>query len=269
MKDHKKIFHRKPQKEAEDHLFPDGTKDFCFGIKPVQEALEAGKTLDKVLVQKGLQGEAWQELQELLKEHEVQTQYVPIEKLNRITRKNHQGIIAFISPVGFHDLEQLLPTIYEEGRTPFFLVLDGITDVRNFGAICRTAYAAGVDAVIVPQKGGAAINADAVKTSAGALFKLKVCKAKVLPRSIEYLKASGLKIVAVTEKESKMHSDLELKGPIALVMGAEDKGISPSCLELADLQAGIPMIGDIDSLNVSVAAGVMLYEIIRQRNLTS
>lgn len=255
--------HRDIFKRRED---PTETKDFCYGMKPVEEAVKAGKTIDKLLVQKGLQGEAWNDLSKLLAENEIAINYVPFEKLNRVTRKNHQGIIAFISPVPFYDIEQVLPMLYEEGKTPFILALDGITDVRNFGAICRTAYCAGVDAIIVPEKGGAAINGDAVKTSAGAMFNLKICKVRFIDKTLEFLKMSGLKVIACTEKESEKYHSQDLTGPAVLVMGSEDKGISEGNLKLADIRAGIPMIGDLGSLNVSVAAGVLLYEIFKQRN---
>jgi len=236
-----------------------------FGIRAVIEAINSGKEIDKVLLKKGEGGDLFKEVFELIRQHKVPFQYVPVEKLNRITRKNHQGVIAFVSPVIFHDIENLLPELFEQGKTPLILVLDQVTDVRNFGAIVRTAECAGVDAVLVPDKGAARINADAVKTSAGALHLVPVCRARDLKRAVLYLQQSGLKIVAATEKSSENYIKTDYSGPVAIVMGSEEFGIDRQILDLADDRVQIPILGQIQSLNVSVAAGLLVYEAVRQR----
>lgn len=240
--------------------------DFVFGTRAVIEAVKNGKTIDKVLIKKGLHNELFSELLQLLKENNIVFQFVPIEKINRVTRKNHQGVLAFVSPVEFDDIESVLPGIYETGKSPLLLVLDQITDVRNFGAIVRSAECAGVQAVIIPEKGMARIGADAVKTSAGAIHHMPVCKVKSLEHTVRYLKESGLKIVAATEKGNTIYTDADFTGPLAIVMGSEDTGISPGILRLADEQLKIPILGKIESLNVSVSAALMIYEAVRQRN---
>jgi 23S rRNA (guanosine2251-2'-O)-methyltransferase len=197
----------------------------------------------------------------------VPVQKVPLEKLNRITLKNHQGVIAFISPVTFQHIEDIIPSIYEEGRMPFIVVLDGVTDVRNFGAIARTCECAGVDAIVVPIKGGAALNGDAVKTSAGALLKIPVCREHNIVNALKFIVSSGIKVVAATEKASQNYTETSMSEPLAIVMGAEDEGVSPEILRLCDNMVKIPMLGTIDSLNVSVAAGVLIYEAVRQRGV--
>lgn len=239
--------------------------DMIFGIRAVIEAINSGKEIDKVLLKKGEGGDLFKEVFELIRQHKVPFQYVPVEKLNRITRKNHQGVIAFVSPVIFHDIENLLPELFEQGKTPLILVLDQVTDVRNFGAIVRTAECAGVDAVLVPDKGAARINADAVKTSAGALHLVPVCRARDLKRAVLYLQQSGLKIVAATEKSSENYIKTDYSGPVAIVMGSEEFGIDRQILDLADDRVQIPILGQIQSLNVSVAAGLLVYEAVRQR----
>ena len=236
-----------------------------FGIRAVIEAINSGKEIDKVLLQKGERGDLFKEAFDLIRQHEIPFQYVPVEKLNRITRKNHQGVIAFVSPVTFYDIENYLPTLFEEGKNPVILVLDQVTDVRNFGAIVRTAECAGVDAVLVPDKGAARINADAVKTSAGALHLVPVCRTKDLKKSILYLQQSGLKIIAATEKSSENYIKTDYRGPVAIVMGSEEFGIDRQILDLADDRVQIPILGKIQSLNVSVAAGLLVYEVVRQR----
>jgi len=242
-------------------------KDMIFGIRAVIEAVQAGKEIDKVLMRRDMTSELTRELFSVLNGIEVPVQKVPIEKLNKITMKNHQGVIAFISPVTYQRIEDIIPTIYEEGRMPFIVVLDGITDVRNFGAIARTCECAGVDAIVVPLKGGAALNGDAVKTSAGALLSIPVCREANLGNAIKYLSNSGLRIVAASEKSEKNYTKMSAAEPIAIVMGAEDFGVSPDHLRLCDEMLSIPMLGAIDSLNVSVAAGVLIYEVVRQRQL--
>lgn len=236
-----------------------------FGLRPVIEAIEAGKTVDKLFVQKGLQGEIFYELRKLITEYEIPTQYVPLEKLNRLTRKNHQGIFAFLSPIEFHDIESLLPQIYESGKNPFILILDRVSDVRNFGAIARTAECVGVDAIIVPHKGSASINADAVKTSTGALYNIPVCKEANLKKTIQFLKNSGIQVVGATEKAAEFMYEADYSVPTAVLMGSEEDGISDELLKIADRIVKLPMFGTTSSLNVSVACGVFMYEVIRQR----
>nr|WP_319997331.1 23S rRNA (guanosine(2251)-2'-O)-methyltransferase RlmB [uncultured Draconibacterium sp.] len=241
-------------------------EDFLFGTRAVIEAIKKGKTIDKILIKKGLRNELISELQQLIKESEIGVQYVPIEKINRITRKNHQGVLAFISPIEFDNIETVIPGIYEEGKTPLLLVLDQITDVRNFGAIARSAECAGVQAIIIPEKGMARIGADAVKTSAGAIHNIPICKTNNLYHTVRFLKDSGIKIVAATEKGDKLYSNADMKSPLAIVMGSEDTGVSAQILKLADEQLRIPILGQIESLNVSVSAALMIYEAVRQRN---
>lgn len=236
-----------------------------FGIRAVIEAINSGKSLDKVFMQKGLKGELSNELEQLLRQEGISTSYVPIEKLNRLTNKNHQGVIAQIAPVEFFNLDDLVLEVIESGKTPLFLILDQISDVRNFGAIIRTAECTGVSGIIVAKKGGAPLNADAVKTSAGAIFKIPVCKVDHIKDAVYHMQASGIKVIAATEKAKQTIYDLELKEPCAIVMGSEGFGINPSVLKIVDDQAKLPMVGTIASLNVSVACGVILYEALRQR----
>ncbi len=240
-------------------------QEWIYGLRPLMEAVSAGKEVEKVLIQKGLTGQTFRELMPLLREHKIPYQMVPLEKLNRVTRKNHQGIIAFLSPVNFFRIEQILPALYEDGKEPFILVLDRITDVRNFGAILRTAHSAGVHAVLIPDKGAASLNSGTVKSSAGAIYKIPICREHNLKEALAYLKNSGLRIAAVTEKAEKLHFQENLKGPLALIMGSEGEGISLEYMKFADVQVKIPMLGEIESLNVSVAAAVLMYEVVRQR----
>ncbi len=241
--------------------------DFIFGIRAVIEAVEAGRQIDKLLVKKDLHGPLAEELMALVREHRIVTQRVPVERLNRITRKNHQGVIAMVASVNYYTLEQLVPQFYEDGIEPFLVVLDGITDVRNFGAIARTADCCGVGAIVIAERGAASVNADAVKTSAGALMSLPVCRERSIAGAVRFLKDNGYQIVAATEKSDVLYTAGRYDGPVAVVMGAEDVGISPEVLALCDTPVAIPMFGRIGSLNVSVAAGVMMYEIVRQRLL--
>lgn len=240
-------------------------ENLIYGIQPVLEALLSGKTFDKLFVKKGLKGAAWSELRQELKTRKVSYFAVPTEKLNRLTRKNHQGVVGFISPIEFHDLAHLVQDSFEQGITPFFLLLDRVTDVRNFGAIVRSAQCAGVNAIVVPNKGSAPVNADAIKTSAGALLNLPICKEPSLKRAVSFLQSSGFKTVACTEKATQPIYKMALTGPVAIVMGNEEKGISEEVLAATDEQANIPMPGEMDSLNVSVAAGIVLFEVVRQR----
>jgi 23S rRNA (guanosine2251-2'-O)-methyltransferase len=202
-----------------------------------------------------------------LKEYAVPYQFVPLEKLNRITRKNHQGVVAYISPVAFYRIEDILPGIYEQGETPFVLMLDRVTDVRNFGAILRTAECSGVHAVVIPSRNTAQLNSGTVKSSAGAIFKVPICRSDNLKVTLDYLKQSGLSVVAATEKASVVCYDTDLTGPVALLLGSEGEGISEEYLKKADIRVKIPLLGEIESLNVSVAAGVLMYEIVRQRGV--
>ncbi len=239
--------------------------DYIFGIHSAIEAIEAGRTIDKLFVKKDLNGELATRLCKLAREHDIPVQRVPVERLNKITRKNHQGVVAQIAAVAYHRLSHIVPTLFEDGVLPFVLVLDGLTDVRNFGAIARTAECCGVNAIVIPSKGSVSVGADAVKTSAGALLHIPVCRENSLVKAVEYLKESGYQIVCATEKSSENYTLADYTTPVALVMGAEDIGISPEILRIADTRSAIPMFGHIGSLNVSVAAGVMMYEIVRQR----
>ena len=236
-----------------------------YGIRSVIEAIKAEKTIEKVFIQKGLKGDLFQELDTLLRQHTINTSYVPVEKLNRLTRNNHQGVVAHISPISYHNLEDLIITTFESGNTPLFLILDQLSDVRNFGAIIRTAECTGVDGIIIQKKGGAPVNADTIKTSAGAVFNVPICKVDHIKDAIYYLQASGIEIIAATEKTEDTLYDVSFKNPCAIVMGSEGKGVSPSVLKIVDKKAKLPMFGDIGSLNVSVACGAFLYEVIRQR----
>ena len=239
--------------------------EMIFGIRAVIEAVEAGKEIDKVLVKKELQGDLAKELFSVLKDAGVLIQKVPVERLNRITRKNHQGVVAFISSVTYQSLENLIPGLYEEGKVPLLVVLDGITDVRNFGAIARTCECAGVHAIVIPQRGRVTVNADAVKTSAGALHTLPVCRVRNLHEALRFLQNSGIRLVAATEKADQSYTEVSYTDPTAIILGAEDTGISADSLRICDQMVKIPQFGTIGSLNVSVAAGVMIYEAIRQR----
>lgn len=239
--------------------------NLIYGIHPVIESIRSGKEFDKLFIQKGQRGEQMAELYSLLKEFEIPYQHVPIEKLNRLTRKNHQGIVGFVSAISFQPVEEVVQMIFEKGETPLVLILDRITDVRNFGAIARTAECAGVHAILFPMQNSAQVNADAMKTSAGALNNIPVCRSKNLARSIDYLKNAGLQIVAATEKTETMMYDVDYKLPTAIIMGSEEDGVSPSFLRKCDHQVQIPLHGQTASLNVSVASAVMIYEVIRQR----
>jgi len=242
-------------------------KDMIFGIRSVIEAIHAGKEIDKILIRRDMTSELSRELFAVLNGLPVPLQYVPLEKLNKMTGKNHQGAIAFISPVIYQRIEDIIPSIYEEGRMPFIVVLDGVTDVRNFGAIARTCECAGVDAIVIPTKGGASINADAVKTSAGALLSIPICREANLGNALKFIQSSGIKLVAASEKATENYTQVDMSEPIAIVMGSEDEGVSPDYLRLCDKVVSINMLGKIKSLNVSVAAGVLIYEVVRQRSV--
>jgi 23S rRNA (guanosine2251-2'-O)-methyltransferase len=236
-----------------------------YGTRAVIEAILAGKDIDKVMVQTGLSNELVRELFNVARTHNVSVQSVPAERLKRISTKNHQGVICMLSPVSFASVENLVALAYEQGREPFFIMLDRVTDVRNFGAVVRTAECAGVDGIIIPDKGGAPITADAMKTSAGALNYVPICREKDLKKTMKLLRESGIRIVACTEKTDKDLYELNLSGPMVLVVGSEEDGISDAILREADDLARIPLKGKIGSLNVSVAAAVAMYEVVRQR----
>lgn len=268
-------FRRKPQQNNNLHKNPFRPKwehrppssDLIFGIRAVIEAIEAGKDVDKILIKRELSSDLAKELFAALQGRNVPVQRVPVEKLNAITQKNHQGVIAYAASIEYQQIANIIPALYEEGKTPFVVVLDGVTDVRNFGAIARTCECAGVNAVVVPSRGGAAANADAVKTSAGALHVLPVCRENSLAEVVKFLKSSGLKIIAATEKAPKKYTEISYKEPLTIVMGAEDVGISEEVLGLCDELVSIPIFGTIASLNVSVATGVLVYEAVKQRGM--
>lgn len=239
--------------------------DYIFGIRAVMEAIEAGRDIDCVMVKKDLGGDLANELFALIKQYGIVTRRVPVERINRITRKNHQGVVAILSAVTYHRLDNIVPMLYEEGRLPFMVLLDGLTDVRNFGAIARTCECAGVDAIVIPERDSVSVNADAVKTSAGALLHLPVCRERSILGAVKFLKENGYQIIAATEKAEINYTQADFTVPVAIVMGSEDVGISPEVLRQADTLVAIPQFGKIGSLNVSVAAGVMIYEGVRQR----
>lgn len=240
--------------------------DYIFGLRAIIEAIEAGKDIDKILVKTDLNGDLARELLGKAKSYGILVRRVPQEKLNRITMKNHQGAIAILAAVPYHRLDNIIPILYEEGKNPLMVVLDGVTDIRNFGAIARTACCAGADAIVIPSRNSVSITADAVKTSAGALFHIPVCREKSTLDAVRQLKDNGYKIVAATEKGARNYTQVDFTVPVAIVMGAEETGISDEVLRTADDLAAIPIAGEINSLNVSVAAGVMIYEAVKQRN---
>lgn len=239
--------------------------NMIFGVRAVIEAIEAGKAIDKIFMKHDTVGELTHELSALARERNIPLLRVPVEKLNRLTRKNHQGVVAFISPVAYYDVEEVVTRLYEEGKTPALLILDGITDTRNFGAIARTADCAGFDAIVIPDRGSVSVTPEAIKTSAGALFHIPVCRCRNILDTVRVLKASGIKVVGASEKASHDYTKADYRIPCAIVMGAEDTGISQAVLRDCDELVSIPMRGNISSLNVSVAAGVMMYEVVRQR----
>lgn len=241
------------------------SNQMVFGIRAVIEAIKSGKEIESIFLQRGLGGGLISELKELLAEFKVTAQQVPIEKLNRLTTKNHQGAVAFISPIIYQKIENIVQEVFEAGKVPLILVLDSITDVRNMGAIARTAECAGVHAIVVPAKGSAQINPDAVKTSAGALYKIPVCRHDNFMQTVKYLQESGLQLVCCTEKTKEVIYTPDYTAPTAIIMGSEEDGVRNEIIRIADHLAKIPMYGEIESLNVSVATGVILYEAVRQR----
>jgi 23S rRNA (guanosine2251-2'-O)-methyltransferase len=244
-------------------------KECIFGLRPVMEAIKAGKQIDRLLIRQGLQGPLYHELMIMVRTNNIVYQIVPLERIELVTRKNHQGVLAWLSLIEFQTISNLLPSIWEKGEDPFILVLDGVSDVRNFGAIVRSAECMGAHAIVIPEKGSARITPDAIKTSAGALHTFPVCREKSIVRTVEFLKESGLSIISATEKSGELAYKTRLTGPAALVLGSEDKGISRELLSLSDHHVRIPMSGTIESLNVSVSAGILMYEIVKQRAVSS
>ncbi|WEA02210.1 23S rRNA (guanosine(2251)-2'-O)-methyltransferase RlmB [Mucilaginibacter sp. SJ] len=252
-------FNSRPQRES---------NQMVFGIRAVVEAIRSGKEIEALFIQRGISGGLIQELKELMNEYQITAQQVPVEKLNRITQKNHQGVIAVISPIVYQKIENIIPEVFERGETPLILVLDSITDVRNMGAIARTAECAGVHAIVIPAKGSAQINPDAIKTSAGALYKIPVCRHDNFMQTVRFLQESGLQLVCCTEKTQDNIYTPDYTVPTAIVMGSEEDGIRNEIIRISDHLAKIPMFGEIESLNVSVSTGVILYEAVRQRSLS-
>ena len=240
-------------------------KTKIFGIRTVIEAIKSDKSIDKVFLQKGINNELFSELEQLLRKKSIKASYVPVEKLNRLTDKNHQGVVASISPVEYYEIEDIIEKVEKLDKKSTYLLLDQISDVRNFGAIIRSAECTGVDAIIIQKKSSAPINGDTIKTSAGAVFNIPICKVNHIKDAVFHLQASGINIVAATEKTNDTIYNVNFKNSCAIIMGAEGKGISPSVLKLANQRAKLPIFGKIESLNVSVACGIFLYELIRQR----
>jgi len=233
----------------------------------ITEAIKAGKQIDKIVVRRGQDNPLTREMLSEARKLDIPIQFVPIEKIDYLCKQNHQGALAYISPIEYQKIDQIIPYIFDQGKTPFILVLDQVTDVRNFGAICRSAECAGVDAIIVPDKGAAPINADSIKTSAGALNIIPVCRTSDLTETIKYLKLSGIKVYAVTEKTENIYYGKDMTIPLALIIGSEDTGISATLLRDADEFVKIPLSGSIGSLNASVAASILMYEVVRQRSV--
>ena len=238
------------------------TEDLTFGIRSVIEAIKQGKTINKILLQKGLTGELIKELLVLVHKENIVVQKVPVQKLNHMVKKNHQGVIAMISPVAYHQIDWLVQQVYEKGEDPFILILDRVKDVRNFGAIARTAECFGVHAIVIPSKDSALVTNDAIKTSAGALFKIPVCKVTSLNAAVDFLKGCGLKIFSCTEKSEILINKVESSGPKALIMGSEQDGVDSNLIKASDVNFKIPMTGSIASLNVSVACGIAIHKLM-------
>jgi 23S rRNA (guanosine2251-2'-O)-methyltransferase len=249
------------------HHFNEPESEMIYGTRAILEAIKSGKEIERLFMQQGLNNQLLRELKTELKDAGVLFQLVPIEKLNRLTRSNHQGVVGFISPVNYFSIEALVPQIFEEGKVPLILILDRITDTRNLGAIIRSAECTGANAIVVPSRGSALINGDTIKTSAGALHHLPICREDNLKNTIDFLKDSGIKIYACSEKTSDFLYDADFKEPVAIIMGSEENGVSPEYMKRADGTVKIPMFGKIASYNVSVAAGMVLYEVMRQRSL--
>lgn len=244
-------------------------ENLIYGIRPLIEAIVAGKDIEKVIIQKGNRGESINELLTLLRKADVPYRLLPSERFEHYKNSNHQGVIGYISEITYQDITQLLPTIYENGEVPFILALDRITDVRNFGALARSASCAGVHAILIPEKGAAQINQDAIKTSAGALMSIPVCRTPNLFATLKYLKNSGLLLCSITEKGNEIYHTVSLDIPLVLLLGSEEDGISTDLLKLSDHLLNIPMLGNIASLNVSVAGAIVMFEQLKQRNIVN
>ena len=240
-------------------------QEMLFGIRATMEAIKSGKEIEKVLIRKGLTGRLYQDLFDLIRDESIEYQFVPAEKINSLNQKNNQGVVTLIAPIAYQEIEDVVPQIMAEGRVPLILILDQITDVRNFGAIARSAECAGVDAIIIPFKNSAKITPDSIKTSAGALYQIPVCRVQNLKTLVRNLKKEGIRIVASTEKAEQFYTEADLTLATAIIMGSEDTGIDEALLRLADEQVKVPILGQIESLNVSVAASLMVYEAVRQR----
>ena len=238
---------------------------YIYGIHAVLEAIDAGKDIDNIFLSKTLNNETAQEISNRARALRVPVQRVPVQKIDRITRRNHQGVLALMSAVTYYHLEDMVPQMFDDGENPFIVVLDGVTDVRNFGAVARTCECAGVSAIVIPDRESVSANADAVKTSAGALNYLPVCREHNLVNAVKLLRDSGFRVVGTSDKSKTSYTSADYTGPVAIVLGAEDKGISPEIMKLCDTQVYIPEFGHINSLNVSVAGGIMIYEVVRQR----
>jgi 23S rRNA (guanosine2251-2'-O)-methyltransferase len=236
-----------------------------YGFQPIMEAMNAGREIEKILILKTIHPAKSNEIMRMASGLKIPFQFVPLEKLNRLTKQNHQGLVAYTSPVDYAPIEQIVPRIFESGKTPFILILDKVTDVRNLGSIARSAECAGVDVILFPSQGSAMINADAIKTSAGALTKMDVSRVSNLKETIRYLKESGITVVGATEKATQHYFEPDFTVPVAIIMGSEDKGVSEEYLKLCDHKAKIQMVGEIQSLNVAVAAGIFMFEAVRQR----
>lgn len=242
------------------------SEDIIFGRNPVLEAIQGGKPVDKILLLKTIRGPFEKDIRRLCKEYDIPIQYVPSHKLDKITRKNHQGIVGYASLVTYHSIDNVVPMLFESGKVPLIFILDGITDVRNFGAIARSAEIFGVHAIVIGEKRSARVNEDAFKTSAGAILKLPICREKNISKAVEILQQSGFQVYATDLETDYFISDLNFDQPCAVVLGSEGDGVSPALLELCDQRFKIPQVGETDSLNVSVAAGVIMYEILKQRS---
>lgn len=238
---------------------------YIYGIHAVLEAIDAGKDIDKILLSKTLNDETAKEIIDRARQLRVPVQRVPVQKIDRITRRNHQGVVAMMAAVTYYRVEDVVPQLFDNGENPFIVVLDGVTDVRNFGAVARTCECAGVSAIVIPDRESVSVNADAVKTSAGALNYLPVCREHNLVNAVKLLRDSGFKIVGTSDKSQTNYTQGDYTGPVAIILGAEDKGISPEIMKLCDTRVLIPEFGHINSLNVSVAGGIMIYEVVRQR----
>ena len=238
---------------------------YIYGVHAVLEAIEAGKDIDKIFLSKTLNEETAKEISDKARQLRVPVQRVPVQKIDRITRRNHQGVLAMMAAVTYYRVEDVVPQLFDNGENPFIVVLDGVTDVRNFGAVARTCECAGVSAIVIPDRESVSVNADAVKTSAGALNYLPVCREHNLVNAVKFLRDSGFKIVGTSDKNPINYTQADYTGPVAIILGAEDKGISPEIMKLCDTRVLIPEFGNINSLNVSVAGGIMIYEVVRQR----